>query len=121
MAHILIVDDNSQIRALMREALERSGHRVTEARNGEDGLRAFNQNPADLIVTDLLMPVMPGTRLISILKRSYPDLKIIAISGGGSLHPSGDYLALAKELGAARILEKPVSLATLARTVADLL
>ena len=121
MALILIVDDEKEIRALVRKALERSGHEVMEAANGEEGVRIFYEKPADLIITDLLMPVMPGTRLISKLKSNFPDLKIIAISGGGSLYQSGDYLALAKELGATRVLEKPITLAALINAVEDVM
>ena len=120
MARILIVDDDKHIRALFREALELSGHAVIEAINGEEGVRVFYEKPADLIITDLLMPVMPGTRLISKLKNDFPDLKIIAISGGGKLYQSGDYLALAKELGATRVLQKPISLKELRNAVEDI-
>jgi len=121
MALILIVDDDKDIRAIFRKALERSGFEVAEAKNGEEGVRLFFEKPADLIITDLLMPVMPGTRLISKLKSDFPNLKIIAVSGGGNLYQSGDYLALAKELGAMCILEKPISLSELIRAVEDVL
>ena len=107
MARILFIDDDEHVRAILRDMLQRAGYEVMEAVNGKQGLRLFYEHPADLIITDILMPVMPGSRLISILRKDFPNLKIIAISGGGSMYRSGSYLKLASDLGAQRILEKP--------------
>jgi YesN/AraC family two-component response regulator len=121
MARILIIDDDQHIRATLREMLQRSGYEVSEAVNGKQGLRLFYEHPADLIITDILMPIMPGSRLISILRKDFPDLKIIAMSGGGSMYRSGSYLKLASDLGAQRILEKPFLQKELVEAIEDTL
>jgi CheY-like chemotaxis protein len=121
MAHILIVDDNDQSRLLLRKVLQLDGYEVSEAANGEQGIQAFNQKPADLLITDILMPVMPGSKLISILRRRCPDLKIFAISGGGKAYQPESYLDYARELGANRILKKPISRNELLKAVHDIL
>ena len=69
MARILIVDDDAQIRYMMRIILERAGHDVIEAVNGSTGLAAARRDEPDIVVTDLLMPVMDGAALIAALKR----------------------------------------------------
>jgi len=121
MARILIIEDNDQFREMLREMLEQSGYEVVEAFNGEEGIRIYREEPVDLIITDMLMPVMPGSRVISTLRDDFPDLKIIAISGGGSLYGSDNYLNFAKELGAQRILEKPFQRKELLRAVEEIL
>lgn len=121
MARILIIDDDEQIRELLRDMLQRAGYEVMEAVNGKQGQRIFYEHQIDLIITDLLMPVMPGSRLISILRNEFPDLKIIAISGGGSMYRSGSYLKIASDLGAQRILQKPFQQAELVKAVEETL
>jgi CheY-like chemotaxis protein len=118
---ILVIDDDDLVRSLLRQMLERSGYEVTEAVDGAQGMRIFNEDPTDLVITDLLMPVMSGTKLILKLQSRFPDLKIIAISGGGQMYESGDYLSFAKELGAHRILQKPISMEELLRAVQDVM
>ena len=121
MARILIIEDNDQFREMLREMLEQSGYEVVEASNGEEGVRIYREEPADLIITDMLMPVMPGSRVISKLRDDFLDLKVIAISGGGNIYGSDNYLNLAKELGAQRILEKPFQRKKLLRAVEEIL
>jgi YesN/AraC family two-component response regulator len=106
MAHILVIDDEDLVRHTLREMLESAGHRVSEAENGNEGLRRFTEAPADLVITDIIMPEKEGVETIQILLRQHPGLKVIAISGGGRTG-NFDYLALAKKLGANRILKKP--------------
>lgn len=69
MARILIVDDDAQIRYMMRIILERAGHDVVEAVNGSAALDAVRHQPADVVVTDLVMPVMGGEQLITMLRK----------------------------------------------------
>ena len=121
MARILIIDDDERVRFVLREMLVRAGYEVVSATNGRQGLRMFYENPTDLVITDILMPVMPGSRLIATLHEDYPNLKIIAISGGGSMHQPGGYLTLASELGAYRILPKPIKYAELISAVEEAL
>lgn len=106
MACILIIDDEEDLRRIMRDALERQGHVVVEAGNGAEALDVIAQHPADLIVTDIMMPDMDGIETIIALRRGNPDVRIIAISGGGRVGNT-DYLALAEKFGAMHVLAKP--------------
>ena len=107
MARILIIDDESQIRSMLRLMLERVGYEIAEAPDGIEGIRQYRENPADLIITDLIMPNKDGIGMIIDLKKEFPKVKIIAMSGGGVNRPEG-YLDGAKKLGAARTLTKPI-------------
>ena len=107
MARILIIDDESQIRSMLRLMLERVGYEVMEAADGMEGIRQYRDNPADLIITDLIMPNKDGIGMIIDLKKEFPQVKIIAMSGGGVNRPEG-YLDGAKKLGATRTLTKPI-------------
>ena len=107
MARILIIDDESQIRSMLRLMLERVGYEVVEAPDGIEGIRKYREKPADLIITDLIMPNKDGIGMIIDLKKEFPKVKIIAMSGGGVNRPEG-YLDGAKKLGANRTLTKPI-------------
>ncbi len=107
MARILIIDDESQIRSMLRLMLERVGYEIAEAPDGIEGIRQYRENPADLIITDLIMPNKDGIGMIIDLKKEFPRVKIIAMSGGGVNRPEG-YLDGAKKLGATRTLTKPI-------------
>ncbi|MEE8189246.1 MAG: response regulator [Kiloniellales bacterium] len=106
MAHILIIDDEDELRSTLRHMLEHDGHEVTEAANGAEGLRHYERESPDLIITDIIMPEKEGVETILALKRADPDLPIIAISGGGRLSAT-DFLSMAKKLGARQALSKP--------------
>ena len=121
MTHILIVDDDDQFRTMLRKVLQRAGYEVTEAANGEQGIDFFSENKADLVITDMLMPVMTGSRFISLLRQNFPKLKILAISGGGKMYHSDSYLDYARELGVKRILKKPVLRKEILQVVEDIL
>lgn len=81
VARILVVDDDKAIRLLLRAVLERRGHSVVEAENGDEGLRYYRAAPADLVIADIQMPVMDGLQMIKELRDDFPTAKIIAISG----------------------------------------
>ena len=81
MARILVVDDDNAVRLLLRSMLERRGHSVVEAENGAEGLQYYRAAPADLVITDIQMPVMDGLQMIKALRDDFPTAKIIAISG----------------------------------------
>lgn len=108
MARILVVDDEELARFTLREILEGAGHEVVEATNGNEALANQKAHPFDLIITDIIMPEKEGVETIIELKRDYPNLKIIAISGGGRTR-NLDFLNLAEEFGADKILPKPFS------------
>ena len=120
MARILIVDDDQQIRTAFRMILERAGYEVVEAKDGNAALKRFAECPADVVITDIVMPDKDGLEVIMELRRMIPHVKILAISGGGRLNPCS-YLEMAQNLGADVVLVKPIDTATLLKTVADIL
>jgi len=120
MALILIIDDEPQIRSMLKLMLERDGYEVAEAPDGIEGIRVFRQNPAELIITDLIMPNKDGIGLIIDLKKEFPNVKIIAMSGGGLNKPEG-YLKGAKKLGATCTLSKPIDRDEMLRAIKDVL
>ena len=120
MARILIIDDEPQIRSMLTLMLEREGYEVVEASDGVAGIKLYRQNPADLIITDLIMPNKDGIGMIIDLKKEFPDVKIIAMSGGGLNKPDG-YLKGAKKLGAACTLTKPIDREEMLRAVKETL
>jgi len=120
MERILIIDDEPQIRSMLRLMLERDGYEVVEAPDGIEGIRLYRQNPSDLIITDLIMPNKDGIGMIIDLKKEFPEVKIIAMSGGGLNKPDG-YLKGAKKLGAAYTLTKPIDREEMLRAVRDTL
>ena len=105
MASILLIEDDAEVRTVIRRMLESKNHEVVEAPNGKVGLRLYRKNSTDLVVTDILMPDKEGIETIRELRRDFPEVKIIAISGGGMLGLER-YLELAKKMGAQRTLEK---------------
>jgi CheY-like chemotaxis protein len=120
MARVLIVDDDDQVRRVFRKALEAGGYQVTEAPNGRIGARLYRESPSDLIIMDLIMPEQEGLETITALRRDFPDVKIIAISGGGR-GTATDYLSVARKLGAMLSLEKPITPGGLLHEVDQLL
>ena len=120
MERILIIDDEAPIRSMIRLILERAGYAVAEASDGVEGIRCFREAPADLIITDLIMPNKDGIGMIIELKKEFPTVRIIAMSGGGLNRPEG-YLRGAQKLGAAYTLSKPINRNELLRAVKDTL
>jgi DNA-binding response OmpR family regulator len=104
MARILVTDDEEPIRTMMAEVLLHQGHIVIQARTAREALEEHRRNPADLIVTDLVMKEMDGTELLRRVRSFSPHTPIVGVSG----HRHGKiYLNMAKMLGAERVLEKP--------------
>ncbi len=106
---ILVIDDDIQVNKLVYSMLTIDGNEVYQAYNGDDGLKKLLEIPGiELIITDIIMPEKEGIEIIREVKKKYPHMKIIAISGGGRIG-AHSYLNLAKSLGADQILEKPFS------------
>jgi len=118
MAKILVIDDEPQVRRLIRQMLTRAGHTVQEASDGAEGLEQLRVDPPDLIITDILMPNKEGIETIRDVRRQAPGLPILVISGnpGSSL-----YMEMARMLGAHAALAKPFRTVDLLRAVDDLL
>jgi len=104
---ILVIDDDENIRLLLRAILEPEGYRVLEASDGDKGVKEYQKNPTDLVITDLIMPGKEGIETIRDLRREFPNVKIIAVSGGGRIGPDS-YLKMAKGVGALCTLSKPI-------------
>jgi CheY-like chemotaxis protein len=107
MAHLLVIDDNPEFREILRRHLETNGHGVTLAVNGEQGLELLGQGDFDIVLTDILMPQRDGVEVLREAKRRWPDLPVIAISGGGWIGAT-ELLGMAERLGADKVLQKPV-------------
>lgn len=112
MARVLIIDDDEQIRQMLCRMLEQVGYTVDDAQNGAEGIARFRKQPYDLVLTDLIMPEKEGIEMIIELKSEFPDVKIIAMSGGARMGPDA-YLQLADSLGAERCFSKPIPRADL--------
>jgi CheY-like chemotaxis protein len=117
---ILVVEDDAILREALEDWLTAAGYGVRKAADGSAGLAAVKLAVPALVVTDIQMPEMSGAMVIIELKRWYPDLPVIAISGlfdcGQGMNADG-----AIALGAARALAKPFKRGDLLRAVADLL
>jgi CheY-like chemotaxis protein len=114
VAIILVIDDDPDIRKLLKDTLEGGGHQVSLASNGQEGVRQFKAKRADLVITDLFMPEQEGLETIKQLRLEFPDIPIIAISGRPT---GGTMLSVAQRLGATAVLLKPFLPEELLRTV----
>jgi len=120
MKRILVIDDDKQIREMLREILQREGYEVEDAENGKDALAIQQSRPCDLIITDLIMPEQDGVETIMEFIQRDPNAKIIAISGGGRIGPR-DYLEMAEALGAKKTFYKPFKRQEILAAVKELL
>ena len=120
MAKILVIDDDPSILTMLKKMLEREGYEVDIACNGSEGLDKIEDSPPDLLITDIVMPEKEGMELIFYLRRKKPELKIIAISGGGRFNYEG-YLTSAKYLGADLVFQKPLIHKEFVQAVSDLI
>jgi two-component system, response regulator, stage 0 sporulation protein F len=120
MAKIYVFDDEPSILLMIKKMLEKAGHEVDIALNGKEGMDLIKKNIPDLLITDIIMPEKEGLETIFELRNKYPKLKIIAISGGGRISPSG-YLPGAKLLGANMVFQKPLDQKEFLQAVSSLL
>ncbi len=118
MTSVLVVDDEDQIRLVIREALEQAGYAVEEARDGKEGLERYRTNPADVVLMDILMPDQDGLESIVALRREFPGVRVIAMTGGSNIVGGMNFLEVAKMLGARRTLRKPFGIDALLNAVA---
>jgi len=106
MARILIMEDNDGFRTMLQEMVAHAGYEVVEAADGAVGMELYRKEPYDLVILDIFMPEKEGIETIIDLRRDYPDVKIIAISGGGRGRDL-QYLKIARDFGAQKTLAKP--------------
>lgn len=116
---VLVVDDDGDFRKYIVQLLEEAGHDVCEAANGLLALQALGEHEVDIMITEIIMPVMEGIETIRTVRREFPDIKIIAVSGGGH-GEVGFYLDLAAAMGAHRIFTKPFEPSTLLNAIDQL-
>lgn len=107
MARVLIIDDEEQLRDLLKQMLTRDGHTVQTAFDGVEGIRVFKQFNPDLVITDIIMPNKDGIEVITELLRANPNTRIVAISGGRRAITAEFNLESAELLGVKGILSKP--------------
>lgn len=110
MPSVLVVDDQDQVRQLIRETLEQAGYEVEEARGGKEALHRYRARSMDLVIMDILMPDQDGLEIIMTLRREFPDTRIIAMTGESDAIGVLNFLDVAKMLGARRTLQKPFEL-----------
>jgi len=120
MTDILVIDDDELVREMLQELLRRAGYEVSACADGLSGVEFMKEDPAKLVITDIIMPEQEGVETIQILTRDFPDTKIIAISGGGQNKPE-NYLPLAEKFGASKTFAKPFVNQDLLDAVAELL
>jgi DNA-binding response OmpR family regulator len=106
MTRILVIDDDPEIRSLLRDILELEGYAVTEAPNGRVGMTLYQKQAFDLVITDMLMPEQEGIETIAELQQTTPRVRILAMSGGGS-RANFNVLVDAKRFGATVTIAKP--------------
>jgi DNA-binding NtrC family response regulator len=117
---ILVIDDEPTSLDLLRRILEINGYEVQLAVNGLEGVELFRKNPCDLVITDMVMPKKDGLQTILDLRDDYPDLPVIAISGGGTISKER-YLAVAGYLDKVVTIAKPFTIESIVKAVEHLL
>lgn len=120
MVKVLVADDEDMVRMVIKQTLAKAGIDVIEAGDGREALEMQAKEPADVLITDIIMPEQEGIETIVQMRKDYPDLPIIAMSGGGRIGAT-DYLQAASEFGARHVLEKPFDRKELLLAVQDCL
>jgi len=116
MARVLLIEDDYFLRAVLKGSLQEQGYAVVDVENASRATALHEENPFDVILTDLIMPERDGLELITEFRRRFPAVRIIAMSAGGQI--SGpDYLEIAKKMGAFSTLLKPITDQALASTL----
>ena len=118
MRRILLIEDDNQVRNLLREVLEKAGYKVVEASDGEQGVASYRRQPADLVITDIMMPHKDGVETIRELRHDFPQIRIVAITG---YRGRFNRLPAAEVLGAGRTLVKPFTPEQILEAVKELL
>jgi len=112
-AHLLIVEDDPEMRDLLRKVLEKEGYRVSLAADSHEATASLSKIPLDLVVTDMVMPDNGGLELLQVIRANQPALPVIIITAFGDW---GTY-SRALELGAAAFISKPLKMAELTTAI----
>jgi len=113
---ILVVEDDPDVLSVMVKNLELAGYRVITATDGMEGLKKIKSGGYNLVITDIVMPYVSGTGVVSVLKESEPHVPVIAVTGYGEIPET-----MAVEKKADLVLSKPVRMSDLKEHVAELL
>jgi DNA-binding response OmpR family regulator len=119
VARILVVDDEEQVRDMLQEMLQSTGHEVLVASNGDAALAMLRESACDLVIADIFMPGKTGLDTIKEVHQEHPDVKIVALSGGGGFDRF-DVLEMAPESGATITMKKPIDLEELVMIIRNL-
>lgn len=122
MKHILVIDDDANIRMIFERFLAKQGYEVDCAEDGRVGLDLLEGKSPDLVITDIMMPKADGLEVVLSMRENHPDTPIVAISAGIAT-TAIDFLPVAEKItsGKVKILYKPVELADLLATIRELL
>ncbi len=116
MSKILVIDDEEDVRVVLKKVLERAGYDVCVAADGKEGLQVLEEQGVDLVITDVIMPGIDGVATVQKIREKFLNTRIIVISGGGNVPPleyephgvaTTAFLASAKNAGADRTMTKP--------------
>jgi CheY-like chemotaxis protein len=117
---ILLADDDETLRVVQSDFLRRFGYQVRAAEDGRAAMKGLAEQAVDLVITDMVMPGSDGVEVIRHIRKTYPKLKIIAISGGGATKREL-LLDIARVLGVRRTLEKPFTMTALLKAVREVI
>ena len=120
MATVLVIDDSPEIRYLTRRILEMLGYEMREASDGVQGVAAYREAPADVVLLDMFMPEKDGLETLRELRQLDPKVRVIAMTGGGSYHNVG-ILKPAMLMGASKLLFKPITIGELKTAIEETL
>jgi CheY-like chemotaxis protein len=121
MASILIIEDDEDIRNVLKKILETEGHTVTMAPNGAAGIELYRIEKNEIVITDMIMPDMEGAETILHIRSDCPEAKIIAISGGGPSLNASTCLKVGEIAGATKTLAKPFGRKQIIEAVRELI
>jgi DNA-binding response OmpR family regulator len=130
MNTVLVIDDESEVREGIARVLRRAGFTVRTIDNVEDAMQELRREPADAVITDMLMPKLDGLDAIHRIRGEFPLSRILAISGGGNFDlastaprrlTTNAHLVAAQRSGAHLILKKPFESRELIEAVRELL
>lgn len=118
-ARVIVIDDQEPIRRVIRRALESEGYEVFDAGDGEAGMQLLRKEGAAMVITDIFMPGQDGIETLLQIRKEFPNVKVVAMSGGGTT--GQDLIEGAKVLGATRTLQKPFTARDVLVLVAEVL
>lgn len=121
MARFLILDDDEDLGSIVEMILQMEGHDTTVLQRADEAFAMQCSRPADVLITDIFMPEQDGLETIQQFRRQFPQVKIIAMSGGGDVLRNVSYLFSARELGAVQVLRKPFEREALLEVVREVL